>query len=419
MRALALLGLLAGCGISDYLTSSFDTNGFSGDQYPIFVDQTSGGVLVGLADGKEHRTAVLDVLSPMTLIDRGPTARVSIDETDLILLGARGGPTGELDLPRAAINSKQVVTLHPCQAEVCEIGTPATPRGFDAVVGLDAFSSDALRLRLGDDQVFILPDIAGSELHRSRACDAVLPSPFRGGGTLVLGGTELGFSNWRIAIDACIAPNPDQFATQDQRGSNALLVASTALGISILSDSAYARYRELDPTNIPEASTFPLAQVNLPSGPVAGHLTTLPSIALVGNSSASPRAPCRQVWTSHLLASRDCRPGDDCPCTDNAAFCAAPAIVEVGEPISVLVVADDNPTLQALRTELRPDRPEVDGILGAEALRALELDIDYAHDRLVARCTDKSVCAARPVLADKEARVYVNGCLGAQAGPIP
>ena len=29
---------------------------------------------------------------------------------------------------------------------------------------------------------------------------------------------------------------------------------------------------------------------------------------------------------------------------------------------AVLVVSDDEPTLQSLRTELRPDQPEVDGI---------------------------------------------------------
>lgn len=415
MRIVALLALLGGC---DYVTSSLETNDFSGDQFPIFVDRSSGGVLVGLAEGSQHRTAVLDVLSPMTLIDRGPNTPVSIDETDLTVLGARGGPMGDLDLPRAAFVSKQVTTLHPCDAPVCEIGTPTAPRGFDALIGLDAFSSDALRLALGSDQIFILPDIAGSELHRSRSCDAVLPSPFRGGGTLVIGGTELGFSNWRIAIDTCLAFNPDQFATQDKRGSDALLVVSTALGISILSESAYARYRELDAT-IPELVALPQSQVNLPSGPVSGHLTTLPKLALVGNSSANPRAPCRQVWASHLLASRGCLPGDDCPCTDNDTFCAVPAIVEVSEPVRVLVVADSNPTLQALRTELRPDRPEVDGILGADALRSLELDIDYAHDRLLSRCTDRSVCAARPVLADREARVYVNGCLGPQADPVP
>jgi hypothetical protein len=125
------------------------------------------------------------------------------------------------------------------------------------------------------------------------------------------------------------------------------------------------------------------------------------------------------MWASHLLAKHNCLPGDDCPCTNGNTFCPVPAIVELGDPLTILVVPDSNATLQGLRTELTPDRPEVDGILGADALRALELDVDYPHDRLLARCLDRSVCAARPVLANQEARSYVNGCLGAQAGMVP
>src|SRR5258706_402431 len=83
-----------------------------------------------------------------------------------------------------------------CQGELCEVGTGIGPRGFNALIGLNSFSGDALRLHLATSEIFILPDVAGSEIHRSRSCDAVLPGPFRGGGTLVLGGTELGFANW-------------------------------------------------------------------------------------------------------------------------------------------------------------------------------------------------------------------------------
>ena len=79
---------------------------------------------------------------------------------------------------------------------------------------------------------------------------------------------------------------------------------------------------------------------------------------------------------------------------------------------------DTEPTLQALRTELRPDRPEVDGILGTEALADLELDIDYTHDRLLARCVDRARCGARVAMPDKEARIYMNNCLGDTPGPI-
>jgi len=413
--------VLCGCDfVTNTLTSSFQTNDFSGDPYPIFVDSSSGGIVLGMREGTTDHTAVLDVLSPLTLVDRGPDTPISKTERDLTVLGERG-PGGPADLPRARIPSKSTITLHPCGSTSCAIGRTDDPRFFDAVFGLDTFAGDALRLRLGSDEIFVLPDIAGSEVHRTRSCDAVFPQPYRGGGTLVLGGTEVGFSNFRIAIDTCIAPKIANTTTQNQRGVDALLVASTALGPTILNASTYERYHQFDPTT-PELATLPVDLVYLPSGPITGRLTDMPSIALVGNFSGNPRAPCRQVWASHLLAAHDCEPGDDCPCGGGATYCGAPAIVELAPlaRIPVLVVDDADPVLQALRAELRPDRPEVDGILGTDALRALELDIDYAHDRMMARCTDRTVCAARGILdgADRGTRFFVNGCLGDQPGPI-
>ncbi len=88
-----------------------------------------------------------------------------------------------------------------------------------------------------------------------------------------------------------------------------------------------------------------------------------------------------------------------------------PAVVEVATAIDVLIVPDSDPSLQALRTELRPDQAEVDGILGTDAIRTLELDIDYPNDRVLARCTAAS-CQTRPALALASDRTQVRGCLG-------
>lgn len=408
---------LAGC---DYLTSSFETNEFSGDWYPIEIDRSSGAVIVGVRDGGEPavRRAVLDVLSPLTLIDRGANAPVSVDSTNLTILGARTAG-GELDLPRAVITDQQVVTFHPCRTPECVVGTEAAPAPFNALLGVNAFSGEALRLRLADDQIFILPGIAGSDLHLARSCDAVFDSPFWGGGTLLLGGTEVGFSNWRIAIDACIAPKPERLLAQSARGVNALFVLSTGLGPSLLGRTAYERYRANDPT-LPTVESLPEETVLLPSGPIVGSRTTLPSLALVGNSTSNPAAPCQQMWASHLLAAHDCRLGDDCPCPPGDAFCPIPAVVEVAPlaGLTVLIVPDSDQTLQSLRAELRSDQPEVDGILGSEAIEALQLDIDVVHNRLVMRCIDRTTCGARVALPNRQARSYVNGCLSGMPGPI-
>jgi hypothetical protein len=78
--------------------------------------------------------------------------------------------------------------------------------------------------------------------------------------------------------------------------------------------------------------------------------------------------------------------------------------------IPVLVVPDTEPTLQALRTELRPDQPEVDGLLGTDALRSAEIDVDYPHDRLIARCTQPG-CLVRPQLTQATDRCQINLCI--------
>jgi hypothetical protein len=297
---------------------------------------------------------------------------------------------------------------------------------------MNSLAGDALRLRLASDPstadlIYLLPDIAGSEPSRTYSCDAVFPAPYRGGGTAIVGGTELPFSNTRVTVDACLAPNPDPALLQSQRGVDALFVASTAIGISLLDRSAYERYRELV-TTAPAYDDLPEDSVLLPSGVIAGRRTNIDRIDFVGKSTSNPRAPCRQAYAHRLLAQHDCAAGDDCPClstdANNGTYCGVPAIVELAPTagFDVLIIDDNDGTLQALRTELRPDQPEVDGILGTAAMRLLELDIDQPNNRMLARCqsTDKTHCAVRPEIfndIDTDNRKQVNGCIGRDHRP--
>jgi hypothetical protein len=311
-----------------------------------------------------------------------------------------------------------VISLHPCQGDAtCVVGPEAAPREYNAIIGADALAGDAVRLRLGFDQVRILADVAGGEVERTEACDAVFPSPYRGGGTLVIGGTELSFAGRRVTMQTCLGADPDPELPQASRGADALMLISTGIGTSLLGESAYARYRLVRDTALP-LDQLPLATVNLPSGPITGRQTTIDRMALVARSSSTPRAPCRHVFAHHLLLQRDCMLGDDCPCENGEEFCPIPAVVELAPAagLEVLVISDDEPTLQALRTELRPDQPEVDGIIGTNALRSAELDIDYPHARVLARCTS-SECVTRPALPERTDRSRVAACIA--AGPIP
>ena len=433
LRALAALAALATSGCSIF-TDSFLVDDFSGDPFPIDVDTSTGAVVVGVGEsGFPDRVGVLDVLSPFTIVDGGPDVVPSISYPDLTVLGA-AGPGCPLTRPRAKLAAPQVITLHPCADSTCSVGPDGASLAYGAIIGADALAGDDIRFDLASDQIFIFPNVAGDDAHRSTVCDAVLPAPYRGGGTAIVNGTELGYTGRRITIDVCLAFDPDPAKLQSARGADALFVVSTGIGTSLMGESAYARYRVAEGNAPLPVEQLPTQTVDLPSGPTTGHATTVPSMALVGNSDPNTRGPCRQVYAHHLLTPADCGAGSDvdCPCRDggtgnaNLTFCGVPAIVEMSPPagFDVLVIPDDDPTLQALRTELRPDQPEVDGILGTSALRTLELDADYPHDRALVRCTDPS-CSTRPELPDTTSRTQVQGCVAGNgsgtgsSGPIP
>jgi len=442
--------LLGGCTL---ITDSFLTNDFSGDPFPIGVDTSSGAVLVGVRPGagQADRRAVLDLLSPFTLIDSGADVPPALSYVDLTLLGA--GPGGALTLPRARFPDAQLISLHPCPIQdtddrahlpACSVGTaPGDLRPFDAVIGADALAGDAVRLRLAADQIFVLADVGGGDRGRTLDCDAVFGSPYRGGGTLVLAGTELPFGNRRITLQSCLGPDldpstalPYDRVTWRQHGADALFVVSTSIGISILGRAAYDRYLAAVAGDVLPPALAPVpfdqlaeAEVSLPSGPVKGRRAIIDRLTLVAASASNALSPCRQLYAHRLLTTfkldetsckidSDSSSPVDCPCKNGDLFCGVPAVLELTPPagIAVLVVDDTDPSLQALRTELRPDQPEVDGILGTGVLRGAEIDVDYPHDRLLARCASSS-CSARPAVAQEQDLCPVNRCIAGAIQP--
>ncbi|MCE9573631.1 MAG: hypothetical protein K8W52_10785 [Deltaproteobacteria bacterium] len=394
------------------------TDTFSGDAFPIHVDVSAGPLMVhlrpsgGIGAG-EALPATLDVLAPFTLIDSGDPRTITREDITVTLLGLRA--PGSTDLVARAQFDVGAVALHPCGASddptpvpPCTVGDPAAPTAISAVLGADALAGDAVRLALASSNVYVVPDIAGDDASRTRECDAVFPSPFRGGGTLSLGGTEVSFPGRRIAIGACLGAAPAAVNPLD-RGTNALLVLSTGLGPTLLSASAYKRYCQVAAHGCdPDPSGLPRATALLPSGAITGGAAQLPALALVATPTSNARGPCQDLYASHALVADCVTTGPLCP--TSGGVCGAPAAVELSTPIDIIVVDDADPTLQALRAELRPDQAEVDGIVGTRALAALELDIDYPHGRMLARCVDGS-CALRPRLVTCNYLPDVKACL--------
>jgi len=274
VRALPLL-LLGGCSI---LTNAFDTDEFSGDPFPIEVETTTGAIVLGSQQpGQANRITVLDLMSPVTIADSGPDVSPLVDNEDLQLLGLDA--SGRLDLHRAELVDKRVITMHPCNNldQTCAVGQDATTRAYETLLGADVLTGDAVLLTLASDEISILAGVAGDDIHRTEFCDGVFPTPYRGGGTMIIGGTELAFSSLRPTFGACAAFAPDA-AVQADRGADLLLVASTGVGTTLLGESAYERFRDQQVNapggQPPPSGTLPTTTVVLPSGAVIGDLGT-------------------------------------------------------------------------------------------------------------------------------------------------
>lgn len=385
--------------------ASCSDGGYSDDPFPIQIDRAGGALVVQVAVGDAAPAPmVLDLLSPLTLLDASPIDVPRRRSVTLTVFGHRSPDNAAL-IPRARFGATAIY-LHPCEDDGdCAVGAPGAPLAIAGVIGADTLRGDALRFRPAEDRIAILPDVAGDGPARDRTCDAELPSPFYGGGTLILGGTEIEFSGLRIALGLCLSPDPDQ-VDPARRGTDAAMVLSTGIGPSILGTARYQAWAAA--AGGPPLASLPPATVLLPSGPISGRLARIPRLAIVGTATA-PRGACREVYSHHLLAVRDCALGDDCPCSSDV-FCSAPSVTEVDAELEALVVPDTHPLLQALRAELRPAQPEIDGVLGVSALDALEVDVDYPHDRLLFRCAGPG-CVVRPALRDRASRPIIDTCV--------
>jgi hypothetical protein len=409
LAAAALATAAAGCTEPDL---------FSGDPFPVdFVSRAGAVTLAVSADGEAPRAAVVDVMSPFTVLDNGVDTEPARRFVALDLIGTvAAGPT-----VRRARFTGTVLEYHPCDGEpTCAVGDAAAPFPVAAVVGTDFLFGDAIRFDFAASQLYVLPDIAGSSSDRTELCDAVFPRPFQGAGTLVLQGAEVAFTSRRTVIEACLGPDPDELAPA-MRGGDALFVLSTAIGTNLLTESAYLRYADATTDEPLELAALPEVTVRLLAGTVTGRLAFVPTIALTATAPQDPRGACREVYASHYLETASeltvCPAGVDCPCEPGDRSCSAPAVVELGPRggVAVVVIPDEDPQLQALRAELRPLVGEIDGVLGTNVLADLEVDLDYPHDRLLARCTTTAGCVVRPEIEGFVHQPDLVACLASPA----
>jgi hypothetical protein len=394
------------------------------DPFPIRIGLDRGPVVLAVDAGDGQVPAVIDTATPLTVLDpfvageRVPAARQKSVTVTLIGLDADGQAT----IPRARFPDTAALELHPCPDDgACSVGPDESAVPFGAIVGADILARSAARFDFPTAELRFFPDTSGDAAQLGDQCHAVIGDAFAGGGTLLVGGTEVVFGGWRPVIGACL--DEEGAPTDVERGTDALMLLSTGLGISVLATSAYERYVRDNP-DAPALDSLPEGVLHLPSGAAPVRLGRIGTAALVGSlgngsEDQADRGPCRELYLNRVMSARLCEPGgdleDSCPCPDGSDFCSTAAAVDLKRSIDVAILDDDHPVLQALRDELRPEAPELDGLLGTAALASLRLELDYLNDRMLMRCQVGGECTTLPAVRNEQALDALQTCRDAEA----
>lgn len=376
------------------------------DPFPISMDLSAGSVVLKASEnGDPTVDIVVDVLSPITVLDSYRSGgEVTRPLRRLIELTLFGSVSGAEFVPRVRFPRTPAYDLHPCDAPgsptaPCQVGFGETTREIYGILGSDILSRSSVRFDFPRSQMRFFPDAAGSDSERSLACDAVFSRPFSGGGTLLIGGNEVSFAGYRPSLGACIHTDaiPEPGDLDSEVGIDLHMAISTSFAPTILSEQAYRRYAE-SAGAVPLENLVPTT-LYLPSGPVPARAGTIPYMAIVGEAGEDSRGrgPCRELYANaRMRTSRSCASSFvDCPCPDGRQSCKAAAAVEISKGISIAVVDSGLPLLQALRDELRPRTPEIDGIIGVQALSDLRVEFDYPNGRMLMRCQTLDSCVTR------------------------
>jgi hypothetical protein len=388
------------------------------DPFPIRVDLRHGAVSLAVDTGDGPIPAILDTATPLTVLDPYdgslpvPAARRRLSTVTLIGLDEAGEP----NIPRARFPDTATLLLHPCEEDgLCRVGAADDPVEFRAIIGADILARSAARFDFPTSELRFFPDTSGDAGQLADECHAVIQQAFAGGGTLSVDGSEFDFGGWRPVIGACM--DESGRPTEEDRGTDALFVLSTGMGATVLAASAYHRYAA--DTGATPLGDLPAGQIYFASGPADVRLGQIGALALVGSLSSSDedvadRGPCRELHLNRVMARRQCEPGGpleaSCPCPDQAEFCSTGAAVDLDRTIDVAILDDGHPVLQTLRDELRPETPELDGILGTQALSSLRLELDYINNRMLMRCELTEQCRTLPAVRSQEAREALDRC---------
>jgi hypothetical protein len=453
LAAAAALALLAGC--NDDCCTVVDSYPIQLARAPIGGPlvgvSTQDGALVALAAKRNTGVGpaadmVIDTGSPVTVMSGPAGSQLSTFRDGFDLYDT--GPGAATPTPlRAQLRGVDMLQL------------PLQPVGDGSVMPGWLFGADLLRafsvaFRFGAtcasgtglcSSMTLWPHLGADESFLEDAGYAVLRFTLYGGGEVTADGDPdflglrgpLEIPPTRVVLRTCGVPaafDPATFAhpacctAADARaqatGVDLALLVDTGVGPLVLSQSAWDKVlatataqaaaarlagdATAQPPPAPTDRSPSLLVATWPS-PISASWSTIPRFALVDLEAGGDRdpGPCvelarsrRTEWLSwetvvHPEAGACFQPCDADPDQTNEAQNSA-AYLELGGSIPVAIVDDEEPFLQAIRFDVRPEGPEVDGVVGAGALGRARVEIDYqsSSTRAVFSCEVEGVARA-------------------------
>ena len=205
----------------------------------------------------------------------------------------------------------------------------------------------------------------------------------------------------RVVLRACAVPadfTPDMpretccKQTDAERlatGVDLALMIDTGVGPLVLAETAWLRVRD-KLTTTPAMQSGELRIATWPT-PIPATWTTIPRFALVDleTGPATDPGPCVELGrarrieqvsyqTVNGLAPDACTQPCDNDLREPDKSQNSAAYLELTGQIPVAIILDNEPYIQGLRFDVRPEGPQLDGVVGAGALGRSRVEIDYA-----------------------------------------
>jgi hypothetical protein len=355
-----------------------DATPYEIDSFAVGLDPSAPVPVLWAAAGDETPVpVVMDTGAPLTILDADEPTRT---RAPLTLFGtSASGLTPRARFLSTAFLRRRVHAIGPEPG-----GTPTVP--ISGIVAGDVLATLAVRFDMPARQIHFFTDVATDDDRFYQEGHAVIRASPSGGGVFELEGGIVRYPASRMVLPTCLEQRDLPFDVSPKE--DAMLVLATGFDRLVLTASAYTRARRTaEPDYQPDFRFDQPYHVPGGSAPVMVDLEELARLALIDDEHEN-RGGCEELWLNRLMSARAC--GLSCRCPDGSSTCPAGSTVELIEPIAVAVIEDADPLLHAIREELRPRHPDIDGFLGGGLLHGAVFDVDYPHSRVVLRCRDEA-----------------------------